>query len=98
MDEVAGNLDQENDETAHDDARDNADYAAPHVDYPSLARRARVLGLCELAAGGDGPDGFDLFAAAGVNPVVEVHTGVAVRDDELEPLAQCRQLAARLAR
>ena len=42
--------------------------------------------------GCDGPDCFDSLAAAGVEPVLEVYVRVAVRDDELDPLAQLRQL------
>src|SRR5215471_5273382 len=44
----------------------------------------------------DGPDGFDLVAETGINAVVEIHVGIAVRDDEFQPLADRRQLAARL--
>ena len=47
-----------------------------------------------LAAGGNRPDGFHPVAAAGVDPVVKVHVRIAVRDDELESLAEGRQLAA----
>ena len=56
-----------------------------------------ILGAGVLAAGGDGPDGFDLVAAAGVEAVVKVHAGIAVRDDQFDALADRRQLAAGFA-
>src|SRR5262245_3038614 len=64
---------------------------------PSLALPASGLSLRELAAGGDGPDGLDFVAAAGVEPVIEVHARIAMRHDELDALAERRQLAARFA-
>src|SRR2546426_12100664 len=42
------------------------------------------------AASGDGPDRFDAVAAQGVDAVVEVEGGIAMRGEELDALAEGR--------
>ena len=54
--------------------------------------------LTHLPPGGDRPDGLDAVAAHGVEAVVEVDRRVAVRHDELQPVAEPRQLRARRRR
>src|SRR2546430_11034112 len=50
----------------------------------------RIYAMC-----GNGPNGFDLFAAHGVDAIVEIHGRIAVRNEEFDAVADARQLRAR---
>jgi hypothetical protein len=51
-------------------------------------RSASDRSLLRHPAGGDRPDGFHAIAAQAVDAVVQVHRRIAVRNQELEPLAE----------